>query len=97
MDFALILICLFLLSGSSAKLGGCLTNIFCYLILAILLVFMWEHKIFICASIIIILITLYLILLISEYIKYKDETPEQREERIKMNKMIEDWKKRNNF
>ena len=97
MDFALILICLFLLSGSAAKLGGCLTNSFCYLILAILLVFMWEHKIFICASIIIILITLYLILLISEYIKYKDETPEQREERIKMNKMIEDWKKRNNF
>ena len=97
MEYALLIACIFLLSGSTAKLGGCITNVFCYLILAILLVFMWEHKIFICASIIIILITLYLILLISEYIKYKDETPEQREERIKTNKKIEDWKKKNHF
>ncbi len=97
MDTSLIIIYLYLLSGSAPKLGGCLTNIFCYLILAILLVFIWEHKIFICVSIFVILITLCLILFISEYIKYKDETPEQREERIRMNKMIEDWKKRNNF
>ena len=58
---------------------------------------MWEHKIFICVSIIVILLTLFIILLVSEHLKYKDETPEQREERIKTNKMIEEWKKRNNF
>lgn len=93
----LLLLCLAVLNGTGVQKSSCLPSLLIIFILAIVLVFVWEHKIFFGVTLILIIGSLYLISAIIDYIKYKDETPEQRKERIRMNKMIEDWKKRNNF
>ena len=96
MNYALIIACLFLLSGT-AQTGGCLTGLFGFFVLVILLAFLWEHIILICGVIICILVGIYLYSEIMDYIKYRDEIPEERAERIKLEEMKDEWRKRNHF
>ena len=58
---------------------------------------MWEHIIFILVAVICILVGIYLYSEISDYIKYRDETPEERAEWIKLEEMKDEWRKRNHF
>ena len=94
-NFLIILLCLFVLYGTIQT--GCAFNLLGCIILAILLALAWEHKVFICVLLCSIIAVGYLVYKVSDYYKYKDETPEERAERIKTSKMIEEWRKRNNF
>ena len=95
MEHAIIILCLLSLCGTART--GCFLNLFSYIVLAILLVFAWEHKVFICVLLLSCIVLGYLVPKIIDYFMYKDETPEERAERLKLNKMIEEWRKRNNF
>ena len=93
-----LLLLLLLLSGSGGiALGGALMSMLGWILLVVVLVFIWEYKL----RILLVLGTIITILcikkVVSDYFKYKDETPEEREERLKMNKMIKEWRDRNNF
>lgn len=93
-----LLALLLLLSGSGGiAIGGALMSLFGWLLLVILLVLIWEYKLYIFLFILSILAIIFIKQIISDYFKYKDETLEERGERLKTNKMIEEWRKRNNF
>ena len=95
MEHAIIILCLLSLYGTERT--GFFLNLFSYIILAILLVFAWKFKVFICVLLLSCIALGYLVPKIIDYFMYKDETSEERAERIKLNKMIKEWRKRNNF
>lgn len=95
MEHAIIILCMLSLYGTVRT--GCFLNAFGYVVLAILLVLAWEHKVFICVLLLSCIALGYLVPKIIDYFMYKDETPEERAERLKLNKMIEEWRQRNNF
>ena len=93
-----LLALLLLLSGTGGiALGSALMNIFGWLSLIILLALIWEYKLFIFLFILSVSSIIFVRQIITDYLKYKDETPEEREERLKTTKMIEEWRNRNNF
>ena len=72
-------------------------SIISWLLLIIALVFIWEYKVYVFLFFVSIIALLFIKLIISDYLKYKDETQEERKERLKTSKMTEEWRKRNNF
>ncbi len=97
MSLYLLALLLLLSSSGGIAIGGALMSLFGWLLLVILLVLIWEYKLYIFLFILSILAIIFIKQIISDYFKYKDETPEERGERLKTNKMIEEWRKRNNF
>lgn len=97
-----LLALIILLSGSGGlAIGGALASLFGWILLIILLVLIWEYKIYIFLFFLTLMLTIYILIKTKEYfkkkedaIKYKDETPEEREERLKTEKMIEEWRKK---
>lgn len=97
MSTTLLLLILISWSPAGAAIGGTLMSLFGWFLLIILLALIWEYKVYI-FGVIFSLIAIFVIkAIISDYLKYKDETPEEREERLKTNRMIEKWRKDNNF
>ena len=96
---SLYLLALLLLSSGTSGLavGGALMSLFGWILLVILLALIWEYKLYIFLFILSVLAIIFFRQIISDHYKYKDETPEEKEERLKTNKMIEEWRKRNNF
>lgn len=64
------------------------------LILACILVFISNNIILIGVGILVTIGILVGIRLFTDYLKYKDETSEQRAERLKTEEMIKEWQKR---
>ncbi len=92
------LLILLLLSGSGGiAVGGAIMSFLGWVFIIILLALIWEYKFYIFLVIASVIGILVIKRIISDHNKYKDETPEEREERLKTNKMIDEWKKRNNF
>lgn len=92
------LLILLLLSGSGGiAVGGAIMSFLGWVFIIILLALIWEYKFYIFLVISSVIGILVIKRIISDHNKYKDETPEEREERLKTNKMIDEWKKRNNF
>ena len=92
------LLILLLLSGSGGiAVGGAIMSFLGWVFIIILLALIWEYKFYIFLVISSVIGVLVIKKIISDHNKYKDETPEEREERLKTNKMIDEWKKRNNF
>ncbi len=92
------LLILLLLSGSGGiAVGGAIMSFLGWVFIIILLALIWEYKFYIFLVISSVIGVLVIKRIISDHNKYKDETPEEREERLKTNKMIDEWKKRNNF
>ena len=85
--FLIILLCLFALYGTIQT--GCAFNLLGYIILAILLVLAWEHKVFICILLLSFISLCYLVPRIIDYYKYKDETPEEKQKREEWDKEIQ--------
>jgi uncharacterized membrane protein len=83
-------------SGGSGC-GGCLGIFVLVVVLAFISDFVTTHKkgilIFLLVLFILFLAIKFLLYLMDCYI-YKDETPEEREERLKTEKMIRDWKRK---
>ena len=93
-----LLALILLLSGSGGiAISGFLMNIFGWFLLAILLVLMWDYKLYIFLFILSVLTVKFIKQIVSYHSKYKDETPQEREERFKTYEMIDEWRKRNNF
>ena len=90
-----LLLLILLLSGIS--IGAGILSLIGWFFLIIFLVFCWEYKAFILGFLILYLAVIFTAKFIFNYLKYKDETPEEREERLKTNKMIDRWKKQNRF
>ena len=63
-------------------------------ILACILVFISKNIILIGVGILVTIGILVGIRFFTDYLKYKDETPEQRAERLKTEEMIKEWQKR---
>lgn len=63
-------------------------------ILACILVFISKNIILIGVGILVTIGILVGIRLFTDYLKYKDEPPEQRTERFKTEEMIKEWQKR---
>ena len=63
-------------------------------ILACILVFISKNIILIGVGILVTIGILVGIRLFTDYLKYKDETSEQRAERLKTEEMIKEWQKR---
>lgn len=63
-------------------------------ILACILVFISKNIILIGVGILVTIGILVGIGLFTDYLKYKDEPPEQRTERLKTEEMIKEWQKR---
>lgn len=63
-------------------------------ILACILVFISKNIILIGVGILVTIGILVGIRLFTDYLKYKDEPPEQRAERLKTEEMIKEWQKR---
>jgi len=92
------LLLLLLLSGSGGvTIGGALASVFGWFLLIILLVLAWEYKVYIFLFITSVIVVFLIKTIVSDYIKYKDETPEKREERYKNNKMVKEWREKNKF
>lgn len=85
-----LLILLKLLETSGG--GGCLPVII-FGIFILLLVFIFEHIWVILLIGIIGFLVLLVISYIIDYYKYKDETPEERAERLKLEDMLDKWRK----
>jgi uncharacterized membrane protein len=83
-------------SGGSGC-GGCLGMLVLVVALAFISDFVTTHKkgllIFLLVLFILFLVIKFLLYLMDCYI-YKDETPEQRNERLKTEQMIRDWKRK---
>ncbi len=94
MTLYLMAMALLLLSSGGFSLGGAIMSLFGWVFLIILLVLIWEYKLYIFLFIISVLAIFAVKRIISERNKYKDETPEEREERLKTNKMIEEWREK---
>jgi len=97
MSINLLLLCLLLSGSGGLAIGGALAGLFGWLFLVIALVLIWEYKAYIFLFILSIIAIVFVKQIISDYLKYKDETPEEKEERLKTNRMIKEWRKRNNF
>ena len=97
MSFSLLILCLCLLGSGGLAIGSTLVSIISWLLLIIALVFIWEYKVYVFLFFVSIIALLFIKLIISDYLKYKDETQEERKERLKTSKMTEEWRKRNNF
>lgn len=63
-------------------------------ILACILAFISKYIILMVVGILVTIGILVGIRLFADYLKYKDETSEQRSERLKIKKMIKEWQKR---
>ena len=72
---------------------GCL-DIIGLLTLLLILAFVFENFILILLFSLVIFVIFVGIKVAKDYIKYKDETPEQREERLKKEEMIREWRKK---
>ena len=101
MSLNLLLLCLLLSGSGGLAIGGALASVFGWILLVVLLVLIWEYKVYIFLAGLILVVILYALIKIKEYlkkksdaIKYKDETPEEREERLKTEKMIKEWRDR---
>lgn len=86
------LLILLKLLGSSGGNSGCLPVIM-IVILAIIIVFLFEHIWLILSICIIGFLLLLGIAYIKDYLKYKDETEEERAERLKLEEMLDKWRK----
>ncbi len=94
MTLYLTAIALLLLSSGGFSIGGAIMSLLGWVFLIILLVLIWEYKLYIFLFIISVVAFFAVKTIISERKKYKDETPQQREERLKTNKMIEEWREK---
>ena len=97
MSINLLLLCLLLSGSGGLAIGGVLASLFGWLFLVIALVLIWEYKLYIFLFILSVIAIIFVKQIIFDYLKYKDETREEKEERLKTNKMIKEWRKRNNF
>ena len=97
MSLNLLLLCLLLSGSGGLAIGGALMSMFGWISLIILLVLVWEYKSYIFLFFLSVVVIIAVKQIISDYFKYKDETPEEKEERLKTNRMIEEWRKRNRF
>ena len=97
MSLYLLLLCLLFTGTGGIAIGGAIMSLIGWILLGTLLVLIWEYKLYIFLFITSVVIIMFITRIFSDYMKYKDETPEQREERLKTNKMIEEWRKRNGF
>ena len=90
MDFLYILGLVYIFSKGGQ---GCLPFI-AIVVLACILAFIFENWLKIIIGLVILVSLLLCIAFIVDYLKYKDETPQERAERLKTEQMIEDWRKR---
>ena len=101
MSINLLLLCLLLSGSGGLAIGGALASLIGWFFLIVLLVLVWEYKVYIFIFLMTLILAVYILAKINEYlkkkedaIKYKDETPEEKEERLKTEKMIEEWRKK---
>jgi hypothetical protein len=91
------LMLLLIISSGGISIGGLLAGFIGWLTLVLLLVFVWEYKVFILTFVFFVVAIKFIMALCSDYLMYKDETPEEREERLKLNKKIKEWQNKNRF
>ena len=97
MSLNLLLLCLLLSGSGGLAIGSTLASLFGWIVLIILLVLIWEYKVYIFLFFLALVLITHFTLKYREQLRYKDETPEEREERLKTEKMIKEWRDRNNF
>ncbi|MBR6163272.1 hypothetical protein IKQ26_05250 [bacterium] len=94
MSIYLILLILLLTGGAFIQP---LLSFICFLIIAVFFVFLWEYRVFVSLVAIFVFLSIFLFHKLFDYLKHKDETDEERNERIENQKMINEWKGRNHF
>lgn len=72
---------------------GCLPVLVVCFILLGCLVFLKEHFLIIALICLVVFFVLVVIAYITDYLKYKDETEEERTERLKLEEMLDKWRK----
>ena len=72
---------------------GCLPTLIVGFILLGCLVFLKEHFLIIAITCLLVFFVLVAIAYITDYLKYKDETEEERAERLKLEEMLDKWRK----
>lgn len=94
MSLNLLLLCLLLSGSGGLAIGSTLASLFGWIVLIILLVLIWEYKVYIFLFFLALVLITHFTLKHREQLRYKDETPEEREERLKTEKMIKEWRDR---
>lgn len=72
---------------------GCLPTLIAGFILLGCLVFLKKHFLIIALTCLLVFFVLVAIAYIIDYLKYKDETEEERVERLKLEEMLDKWRK----
>lgn len=91
------LMLLLIKSSGGISIGGLLAGFIGWLTLVLLLIFVWEYKVYILTFVFSVVAIKLIMSVLSDYLMYKDETPQEREERMKLNKQIKEWQKKNRF
>ena len=97
MSLQLLALIILLSASGGLAIGGALMSLIGWFSIIILLVLIWEYKVYIFLAIFFIIAIKLIKSAISDYLKYKDETEKQKDERLKTIRMIKEWRKRNNF
>lgn len=72
---------------------GCFPTLIAGFILLGCLVFLKKHFLIIALTCLLVFFVLVAIAYIIDYLKYKDETEEERAERLKLEEMLDKWRK----
>lgn len=89
MDIVIIIGCLIVLLWGT----GCFPALIVSFILLGCFVFLKEHFLIIALTCLFLFFVLVVIAYIIDYLKYKDETEEERAERLKLEEMLDKWRK----
>ena len=109
MNIFLLLLLIYLMTAKTDKVAtntngyGCLFTVF-IIIIAFILTLAWEHKVVSCILLLSIIIVVFVLPKINEYLcelidnyLYKDESPKVKKERLETEKMIREWKRKKFF
>lgn len=89
MDIIIIIGCLIVLLWGT----GCFPTLIVGCILLGCFVFLKKHFLIIAITCLLVFFILVAIAYIIDYLKYKDETEEERAERLKLEEMLDKWRK----